>query len=175
MKPDRAVATLIRVTSRSNCCRSASRLVESSSASPWPTTPKPIMERRTCFIRPHPTSPRAAARDALGALSGNMVTTLIVVVQFDRSKDRVGTMLARCKTHLGPLQVNGTIDQRDMGIGLRIITQRDIVACVDLLRKQAQTPGICQQTLEEGTGFSDAPLHGQVIHQPEGTDGEGAL
>src|SRR5260370_15418735 len=131
MKPDRAVATLIRVTSRSNCCRSASRLVESSSASPWPTTPKPKMERRTCFIntRPHPTSPRAAARDALGTLSGNMVTTLIVVVQFDRGNERFSTMLARCTTHLGTLQVHGTINQRDMGIGLQVITPRDILSC----------------------------------------------
>ena len=97
------------------------------------------------------------------------------VLQLDGSHYWLGLVLTLDKAHLSPLQVQGTVDERNMREGLRVVPQRPVGTRVDLLGKQAQSPGIGQEALEERARLINSPHHCKVIHQPEGTHGKDTL
>src|SRR5260370_26428 len=75
-----------------------------------------------------------------------LMVTIIPVLQLDCSNNRVGMMFA----FLGPLKVDRAVDESDMRVRLRVISQRNVIVRVDLLREQPQPPSVGQQALEEG-------------------------
>src|SRR5438270_9950352 len=64
----------------------------------------------------------------------------LCIMQLDCGNHRISMMFS--KTHLGLLQIEGAVNQRDMRKGLRVVSQGDIMLRFDFFRKQAQPTSI---------------------------------
>src|SRR5215469_4758597 len=92
-------------------------------------------------------------------------------MQLNGSNYRIGMMLGQA--HLSPVQIEDTIDQCYMRIGLWVVTQSSWTICANLFREQAKMTSITQQTIKERPRLGNTSLHRKVIYQPECTDGKG--
>src|SRR5579859_474969 len=101
------------------------------------------------------------------------VLALLLLLEFDGSHDRISIMLSHAEFCFS--EIIGTIDKCNMCISLWIIPECDIIGCVNLFRKEAQMASIGKQAFKERTSLRYPSLHGQVIDEPEGTDGESAF
>src|SRR5450759_1985669 len=98
---------------------------------------------------------------------------VVISLQLNGSNHRVSMVFSLA--HFGFFQIMSAIDQSNMRKSLWIVTQSFYAICADLLRKQPQLAGIAQQTVKERSCLGNAPLHREVIYQPECADGKGSL
>src|SRR6266566_2486901 len=80
-----------------------------------------------------------------------------------------------CLPHFSFLSIVGAIDKCDVCKSLWVVAQSIDPVVADLFGKQAKVSGITEQPLKERACFIDSTLHGKVVDQPEGTDGEGTF